>query len=186
VSPPHLKTETDPAAETLWSLVFLEHRTMDKVQKPSNSKKFPAFHGVWRFITVFTTASHYALLHVMYKHNTYIQRVDKVTAFRILILKDQEHEHFSRILRRIETTSKTYAYIYTYIYMLLYVHPLLGNVLVNKFPRRQFLVNSPLLGYTTIDEAVFSMSSAPSSGGTTRLCNPFLSNGSINTLPPKR
>jgi hypothetical protein len=38
----------------------------------------------------------------------------------------------------------------------------------------------------TIDEAVFSMSSAPSSGGTTGLCNQFLSNGSINTLPPKR
>jgi hypothetical protein len=39
--------------------------------------------------------------------------------------------------------------------------------------------------YATIDEAVFSMSSAPSSGGTTGLCNSFLSNGSVNTLPRK-
>jgi hypothetical protein len=38
----------------------------------------------------------------------------------------------------------------------------------------------------TIDEAVFSMSSAPSSSGTTELCIPFLSNGSVNTLPRKR
>jgi hypothetical protein len=37
--------------------------------------------------------------------------------------------------------------------------------------------------HATIDEAVFSMSSAPSSGGTTELCKPFLSNGSVNTFP---
>jgi hypothetical protein len=37
-----------------------------------------------------------------------------------------------------------------------------------------------------MDEAVFSMSSAPSSGGTTGLCNPFLSNGLVNTLPCRR
>jgi hypothetical protein len=40
--------------------------------------------------------------------------------------------------------------------------------------------------YAKIVEAVFSMLSAPSSGGTTGLCNPFLSNGSENTLPRKR
>jgi hypothetical protein len=38
----------------------------------------------------------------------------------------------------------------------------------------------------TVDEAVFSMLSTPSSGGTTGLCNPFLSNGSVNTLQRKR
>jgi hypothetical protein len=38
----------------------------------------------------------------------------------------------------------------------------------------------------TIDEAVFSTSSAPSRGGTTGLCNPVLSNGSVNTLPRKQ
>jgi hypothetical protein len=32
---PHLRTETVPVSETLWSL---EYRTMDEVQKPSNSK----------------------------------------------------------------------------------------------------------------------------------------------------
>jgi hypothetical protein len=40
--------------------------------------------------------------------------------------------------------------------------------------------------HTTIDETVFSMSSASSSGGTTGLCNPFLSNGPVNTLPSKQ
>jgi hypothetical protein len=40
-------------------------------------------------------------------------------------------------------------------YILLHVHPLLGNVLVNKFREDRFLVNSPLLDYGTTDEAVF-------------------------------
>jgi hypothetical protein len=40
--------------------------------------------------------------------------------------------------------------------------------------------------HATIDEAVFSMPSAPSSGVTTELCNPFLNNGSVNTLPHKQ
>jgi hypothetical protein len=37
--------------------------------------------------------------------------------------------------------------------------------------------------YAIIDVAVFSMSSVPSSGGTTGLFNPFLSNGLVNTFP---
>jgi hypothetical protein len=37
--------------------------------------------------------------------------------------------------------------------------------------------------HAIINEAVFSMSSAPSNGGTTGLCNPFLSNGPVNTFP---
>jgi hypothetical protein len=40
--------------------------------------------------------------------------------------------------------------------------------------------------HATMDEAVFSMSPAPSSDVTKRLCNPFLSNCSVNTLPRKR
>jgi hypothetical protein len=40
--------------------------------------------------------------------------------------------------------------------------------------------------HATIDEALFSMSSALSSGGTIGLCSPFLRYGSINTLPLKR
>jgi hypothetical protein len=40
--------------------------------------------------------------------------------------------------------------------------------------------------HPTINEAVFSTSSAPSSGGTTGLCNPFLRNGSVNTIPRDR
>jgi hypothetical protein len=40
--------------------------------------------------------------------------------------------------------------------------------------------------HATIDEAVFSMSSAPNSGGTTGLFNPFLNNGLVNTLPHKQ
>jgi hypothetical protein len=38
----------------------------------------------------------------------------------------------------------------------------------------------------TIGEGFFSMLSTSSSSGTTGLCNPFLSNGSVNTLPPKQ
>jgi hypothetical protein len=34
---PHLKTETDPVSETLFSS-YLEFRTMDKVHKPSGSE----------------------------------------------------------------------------------------------------------------------------------------------------
>jgi hypothetical protein len=37
--------------------------------------------------------------------------------------------------------------------------------------------------HVVIDEAVFSMSSAPSSSGTTGLYNPLLGNGSVNTFP---
>jgi hypothetical protein len=40
--------------------------------------------------------------------------------------------------------------------------------------------------HATVDEDVFSMSSASSSRGTTGLCNPSLSNGSVNTLLHKR
>jgi hypothetical protein len=35
-TPTQLKTETDPVSETLCSSVFLEYRTMDKVQKPNS------------------------------------------------------------------------------------------------------------------------------------------------------
>jgi hypothetical protein len=38
----------------------------------------------------------------------------------------------------------------------------------------------------TIDEALFSISSAPSSGGRAGLCNPFLRNCLVNTLPRNR
>jgi hypothetical protein len=34
--PFHLKTETDPVSETLCSSMFLEYRTMDKVQNPNS------------------------------------------------------------------------------------------------------------------------------------------------------
>jgi hypothetical protein len=37
--------------------------------------------------------------------------------------------------------------------------------------------------HAIIDGAMFSMSSAPSIGGTTGLCNPLLGNGSVNTFP---
>jgi hypothetical protein len=79
---------------------------------------------------------------------------------------------------------------------------MLGSVLVNEFPQRQILdltnvislnccvvtvsikrfilINSPLLGYATIEEAVFSMSSAPSNSRKAVLRNPFLSIGTVN------
>lgn len=40
--------------------------------------------------------------------------------------------------------------------------------------------------HATIDDAVFSMSSAPSSGGITGLCHLFLTNGSVYTFPCTR
>jgi hypothetical protein len=40
--------------------------------------------------------------------------------------------------------------------------------------------------HATIDEPVLSMLLAPSTGRTMGLCNLFLSNGSVNTLPRKR
>jgi hypothetical protein len=45
---------------------------------------------------------------------------------------------------------------------MLHVHSLLGNVLVKKFSLRQILVNSPLLGHATVEEAVFSVSAVTS------------------------
>jgi hypothetical protein len=54
------------------------------------------------------------------------------------------------------------------------INVLPGNISVNT------------VQHATIDEAVFSMSSAPSSCGTTGLCNPFLSNGYVNTIPRKQ
>jgi hypothetical protein len=67
-----------------------------------------------------------------------------------------------------------------HVNILLHVRPLLGNVLVNQLSRRKILVNNLLLGYATMEEAMFSMSSAPSNSRTTVLCNPFLSNGTVN------
>jgi hypothetical protein len=37
--------------------------------------------------------------------------------------------------------------------------------------------------HAIIDKVVFPMSSAQSSGGTTGLCNPFISNGSVIIFP---
>jgi hypothetical protein len=54
--------------------------------------------------------------------------------------------------------------------------------LMNALPRNSSLNTVQ----RATDEAVFSMSSAPNSGGTTGLCNPFLSNGSVNTRSRKR
>jgi hypothetical protein len=39
-----------------------------------------------------------------------------------------------------------------------------------------------LLGYSAIDEAVFSVWSEPGNSRTKELCNPFLSNGTVNTF----
>jgi hypothetical protein len=52
--------------------------------------------------------------------------------------------------------------------------------LMNRLPGNSS-VN--MIQYATIDEVVFSMSSAPSSSRATGLCNPFLCNGSVNTFP---
>jgi hypothetical protein len=55
--------------------------------------------------------------------------------------------------------------------------------LINALPGNSSLNT---VQHATTNESVFSMSSEPSSGGTTGLCNPFLSNVFLNTLPRKR
>jgi hypothetical protein len=52
--------------------------------------------------------------------------------------------------------------------------------LINAFPGNRS-VN--VVQHATTDEVVFYMWSAPSSGGTTGLCNTILDNGSVNTFP---
>jgi hypothetical protein len=52
-----------------------------------------------------------------------------------------------------------------FVKILLHVHTSLANVLVNKFPRREILVNSPFLGYATIKEAMISVSAVTSRSG---------------------
>jgi hypothetical protein len=65
--------------------------------------------------------------------------------------------------------------------MCIYLHTVTD--LINALPGNSSVNTAQ---HATIDEAVFSMSSAPSSGGTSVTCNPFLSNGSVNTPPRKR
>jgi len=50
------KTVTKQYLLTPWSRVFLE-----KLTGPQLVKKFPAFYGTQRFLTVFTRASHLSL-----------------------------------------------------------------------------------------------------------------------------
>jgi hypothetical protein len=55
--------------------------------------------------------------------------------------------------------------------------------LINALPGNS---SANTVQHATIDEAMFSMPSAPSIGGTKGLYNPFISNGSVNTFPCKR
>jgi hypothetical protein len=55
--------------------------------------------------------------------------------------------------------------------------------LISAFPGNSS-VN--MVQHATIDQAVFSMSSATSSGETAGLCNPFVSKGSVKIFPCKR
>jgi hypothetical protein len=64
-----------------------------------------------------------------------------------------------------------------------YINERIVTGLINALPGNTS-VNT--VQHATIDEAVFSMSSSPISGGMTGLCNPFLSNDSVNTVPRKR
>jgi hypothetical protein len=68
-----------------------------------------------------------------------------------------------------------------FTYILLHVHPLLGNELVNKFPRGQILGTHSVSRLRNNREAVFSVWSAPGNSRITGLCNPFLNNGTVNT-----
>jgi hypothetical protein len=65
----------------------------------------------------------------------------------------------------------------------MYIDEHIVTDLINALPGNS---SANTVQHAMIDEAVFSMSSAPSRGGTMALCNPFLGNGSVNTLPRKR
>jgi hypothetical protein len=65
----------------------------------------------------------------------------------------------------------------------LYVREHTVTDLINALPDNSS-VNT--VQHARIDEAVLSMSSVPSSCGTMVFYNPFLNNGSVNTLPRKR
>jgi hypothetical protein len=56
-------------------------------------------------------------------------------------------------------------------------HQITVRYVINALPGNSF-VNT--VQHATVDEAVFSISSAPSSGGTRGLYDQFLSNGSVN------
>jgi hypothetical protein len=62
-----------------------------------------------------------------------------------------------------------------------------GDILTDLFKALPGNSSVNTVQHAIIDEAVFSMSSAPSSGETTGIYsyNPFLSNGSVNKLPRK-
>jgi hypothetical protein len=69
-----------------------------------------------------------------------------------------------------------------------YVHivtctPIARQCVGKQVREDRFLVNSPLLSYATIDEAVFSIWSGPSKSRIMGLCSPFLSKGWVNTFP---
>jgi hypothetical protein len=68
--------------------------------------------------------------------------------------------------------SKKYIVTYT---------PIARQHVSKRVPAKTFLIKSPLLDYATIEEAVIFMSSVPSNSRNTVLCNPFLSNGTVNT-----
>jgi hypothetical protein len=52
----HFQTRCKFGYMTLWSRILLE-----KITSPQLVKQFPKFHGTWRFITTFTTASYLSL-----------------------------------------------------------------------------------------------------------------------------
>jgi hypothetical protein len=64
--------------------------------------------------------------------------------------------------------------------ILLHVHPLLGNELVKEFPRRQILRKQSVARLRNNRGGCVFYSSAPRNSRTV-ICNPFLSNGTVNT-----
>jgi hypothetical protein len=70
----HLKTETDPATELLYSFVFLEYRTMDEVLKPIDC----VLYSIVRTLIMILDIIH----HPNFYLNKTFRRLDSASVFR--------------------------------------------------------------------------------------------------------
>jgi hypothetical protein len=84
------------------------------------------------FIFSFCFRSIYLLLDIIFTYTQYIRE-------NIAITKKTDHEILTdlHVFSKLITTKKGFACMPSvYVFVLLHVHPLLGNGLVNKFPRK--------------------------------------------------
>jgi hypothetical protein len=91
------------------------------------------------------------------------------------ILKES---HYGYLVRKF--CFAPFMYAHTHVCMRECAHVHIVTDFINAFPGNSS-VNT--VQHATVDDAVFSVSFAPSSCGTTGLCKPLLGNDSVNTFP---